>query len=205
MPLALPHIKELLDDLRLNDWYITAYPFAFLGHDYVVVFEDLRELDKGKKYYAVCLTFIDISDENHRLETYVNSYKFQKSDDEIMAFFGLMPTGYGGKSALWKLYNELNNATPSTYSALEPKYKNTVLSIIEHREKNEGQCCYMVKHNGKDSHGRQMERTAKNTAKTRLLRPALFELLGRDKTISFCYRKEGEEDDATIVASLYSR
>ena len=60
MPLAMPNIKLQLESLRKNDWYITAYPFVFYGHEYVIVFEDLREIDRGTKYFAVCLNFLDI-------------------------------------------------------------------------------------------------------------------------------------------------
>jgi hypothetical protein len=203
MSLAMPHVKELLRDLRLNDWYITAYSFFFENHKYVVVFEDLREIDRGTKYFAVCLTFIDEKDNSRRLETYVNSYEFQKSDEELMNFFGIEPRGTGGKSQLWSLYEAFNLATPTKYEPLKDAYKREVLQTIDHREKDEGFCCYMARHNGKDSHGNQIERSAKNTAKTKLIRESLFNLLGRDKTISFCYRKENEEDDATIALSLH--
>lgn len=60
----------------------------------------------------------------------------------------------------------------------------------------------MARHNGNDSYGNRILRSAKNTAKTRLLRPTLFERVGRDKTISFCYRQENELDDATIILAL---
>lgn len=62
-----------------------------------------------------------------------------------------------------------------------------VIKTIDMRENNEGFCCYMARHNGEDFHGEQIYRSAKNTAKTRLLRESLFNLLGNDKTISFCY------------------
>lgn len=55
--------------MRENDWYITAFDFAFNQHIYVVVFEDLRKIDKGTKYYAVMLTFIDRNDENRILKS----------------------------------------------------------------------------------------------------------------------------------------
>ena len=42
-----------------------------------------------------------------------------------------------------------------------------------------------------------------NTAKTRLLRESLFNLLGNDKTISFCYRQENELDDANKLLYHY--
>lgn len=53
MPLAMPNIKTLLDSLRENDWYITAFQFDFNGYSYAVVFEDLREIERGTKYFAV--------------------------------------------------------------------------------------------------------------------------------------------------------
>ena len=57
MPIVLPSLKELLNSLRENDWYVTAFSFRFNCHEYVVVFEDLRQIGKGSQYYAVCLTF----------------------------------------------------------------------------------------------------------------------------------------------------
>lgn len=60
----------------------------------------------------------------------------------------------------------------------------------------------LFKGNEKNSHGEQIYRSAKNTAKTHLLRPALFNLLGTDKTIRFYYRQKNELDDATIALSL---
>lgn len=205
MSLAMPNIKTLLGSLRENDWYITAYSFHFLEHDYAVVFEDLRELDKGTKYFAVCLTFIDITNENRRLETYVNSYGFKESDETICEFFGIETVGNSRGTPLWGLFNSLNVATPTEYTPLEDRYRETVLNIIDRREGEEGFCCFMARHNGKNSKGEQIYRTGRNTAKTRLRRPSLFELLGDDKTISFCYRQENELDDVEIVLNLRGR
>lgn len=202
MSLAMPKIKTLLAKIRENDWYITAFSFDFYGNEYVVVFEDLREIDRGTKYFAVCLTFIDINNVNHILETYVNAYGFNKSDEELIEFFGIVAQGQRGGNIIWQLYNELNAATPDEYHPIEERHKGYVISTIDRRENNEGFCCYMARHNGKDSHGEQIYRSAKNTAKTRLLRESLFNLLGNDKTISFCYRQENELDDATIALSL---
>lgn len=202
MSLAMPNIKSLLASLRENDWYITAFPFNFYNYNYVVVFEDLREIDRGTKYFAVCLTFIDINNEGRRLETYVNSYQFNKSDAELIEFFGIIAHGNGQGNMIWQLYNALNAVTPTVYRPLEREYVNYVTTTIDRRENNEGFCCYMARHNTKNSHGQQIYRSAKNTAKTRLLRPTLFTLLGNDETISFCYRQENELDNATIALSL---
>lgn len=202
MLLAMPNIKKLLSELRENDWYITAFPFVFADREYAVVFEDLREIDKGTKYFAVCLTFIDRNDDTRRLETYVNAYKFQRSKEELIKFFGIKAEGYSGGNMIWQLYNAFNEATPTKFSPIEERDKKYAVDIIDNREGNEGLCCYMARHNGKKANGEQKHRSAKNTAKTRLLRPELYDLIGEDYTISFYYRQENELDDATILMTL---
>ena len=200
MPLAMSNIKSLLQSIRENAWYITAFDFAFNQHSYVVVFEDLRELDKGTKYYAVMLTFIDKNDENRILKTYANSYNFNASDEELRDYFEIHGDGCG--KGIWNLYNSFNSDMPDSYTPLDNQYSNTVLNIIDEREHNEGFCCYMARHNGKNSSGEQINRSGKNTAKTKLLRETLFNILGDDKTISLCYRQEGELSDSEIIANL---
>ena len=63
-------------------------------------------------------------------------------------------------------------------------------------------CCYKARHNGKKANGEQIYRSAKNTAKTKLLRESLFKRIGSDKTISFCYRQENELSDSQIISNL---
>jgi len=201
MSLALSNIKELLKSLRDNDWYITAFDFSYNGYEYVVVFEDLREIDRGTKYYAVMLTFIDKNDEERILETYANSYDFQVSDEEIKEYFRIGGNRSYGNSIL-ALYCELNRIVPTEYSPLQKKYYRTVLEVIDKREHNEGFCCYKARHNRKKANGEQIYRSAKNTAKTKLLRESLFKRIGSDKTISFCYRQENELSDSQIISNL---
>ena len=200
MALVLANIKNLLESIRENDWYITAFDFQFNGHDYLVVFEDLRELDRGIKYYAVMLTFIDRDDENRILRTYANSYDFKASDEDIRDYFYMNGNGYG--NGIWNLYDRFNNQMPDHYIPLTNQYRNTVLNIIDEREHNEGFCCYNARHNGKNANGEQINRSGKNTAKTRLLGENLFNILGNDKTISFCYRQNDELSDAEIIANF---
>lgn len=199
MSLALSNIKELLKSLRDNDWYITAFDFSY--NVYVVVFEDLREIDRGTKYYAVMLTFIDKNDEERILETYANSYDFQVSDEEIKEYFRIGGNRSYGNPIL-ALYYELNRIVPPEYSPLQKKYYRTVLEVIDKREHNEGFCCYKARHNGKKANGEQIYRSAKNTAKTKLLRESLFKRIGNDKTISFCYRQENELSGSQIISNL---
>lgn len=201
MSLALSNVKELLKSLRDNDWYITAFDFSYNGYKYVVVFEDLREIDRGTKYYAVMLTFIDKNDEERVLETYANSFDFQVNDEEIKEYFRIGGNRSYGNPIL-TLYGQLNEIMPTEYSPLQKKYYHTVLTVIDKREHNEGFCCYKARHNGKKANGEQIYRSAKNTAKTKLLRESLFKRIGSDKTISFCYRQENELSDSQIISNL---
>ena len=59
---------------------------------------------------------------------------------------------------------------PTEYSPLQKKFYRTVLAVIDKREHNEGFCCYKARHNGKKANGEQIYRSAKNTAKTKLLK-----------------------------------
>lgn len=201
MSLALSNIKKLLKSLRDNDWYITAFDFSYNGYEYVVVFEDLREIDRGTKYYAVMLTFIDKNDEERVLETYANAFDFQVNDEEIKEYFRIGGNRSYGNPIL-TLYCQLNEIMPTEYSPLQKKYYRTVLEVIDKREHNEGFCCYKARHNGKKANGEQIYRSAKNTAKTKLLKESLFKRIGSDKTISFCYRQENELNDSQIISNL---
>lgn len=205
MPLVLENVKRLLNSIRENDWYITAFSFHYNYHDYVVVFEDLRELDRGSKYFAVMLTFLDKADDKRIFETYVNSFGFNESSFEsAKKFFGIRSTGNSG-NPLWKLYYELNKAMPDSYHPLNKEQNDATMKIIDMRDGFEGHCCYDARRNGKDKNGTQKYRTAQNTAKTKLLRAPLFDLLGHDKKISFYYRKENELRDSEIVSNLEKR
>lgn len=206
MSLWLSNIPLLLKSLRENDWYITVFPFSFNNQDYIVIFEDLKELDKQIKYFSVNLTFIDLEDTNRQFETLANAYTFNAISDDICAFFGIQ-TGINTSSSfsIRNICESLNKSVPCIFQTPAAQYVNLMIDKIEIRTNNEGMCCYDVRRNGKTQNGIQKERTAINTAKTKLLRPKLFEAFGKDKTISFFYRKEHPLSDDEIYKMLLSR
>ena len=201
MALWLSNIPILLQSLRGNNWYITAFSFSFNGHDYVVVFEDLRELDRGSRYYSVNLTFIDMADEARIFKTYANAYGFNCKQDEIYNFFGITQFS-NGSHGLRTLCNVFNTATPKSFCYPKHEHISFILQAIERHTNNEGLCCYAAKHNGKTANGMQKFRSAINTSKTKLLRPSLYEKIGGDETISFCYREVGSVNDLEIISKL---
>lgn len=204
MPIVLPSLKDLLNSLRENDWYVTAFSFRFNGHEYVVVFEDLRQIGKGSQYYAVCLTFLDINDENHKLKVLTNVSGFDISNQKILNFFEIRGNGLCGNPT-FILYRALNIAIPNHYVPIARTQHKYVLDAIQKRDNDSGRCCYKVRRNGKGIDGTQKYRTAENTAKTKLLRPTLFDLVRNDKELSFCYRKENELSDAEILYNAYKQ
>ena len=206
MSLWLSNIPILLQSLRENDWYITAFPFSFNGHDYVVVFEDLKEFNEQIEYFSVNLTFIDLNDTTRQFTTFANALKFDKNQNQILDFFCIQNIKeYSAVSSIYLIYNALNKCMPSTFYGPAAEYKEIILNKIESRTKHEGTCCYDIRHNGKAQNGVQKKRTAINTSKTKLLRPSLFEIFGKDKTISFFYRKEHALSDKEILRMVASR
>ena len=206
MSLWLSNIPILLQSLRKNDWYITAFPFAFNGHDYVVVFEDLKELNEQVEYFSVSLTFIDLNDTTRQFKTFANALKLDGNQNQILDFFCIQnikePSAI---SSIYLIYNALNKCIPSTFHEPVAEYKDIILDKIETRTKHEGTCCYDIRHNGKTQNGIQKERTTINTSKTKLLRPSLFEIFGKDKTISFFYRKANALSDKEILKMVAVR
>lgn len=63
--------------------------------------------------------------------------------------------------------------------------------------------CFKVKRNPLKSNNTLGQRTPYNDNKTRLLRPTLYEKLGKETNISFCYSKnpEDEKSDDEILAN----
>ena len=67
--------------------------------------------------------------------------------------------------------------------------------------------CYKVKRNSKRADGTLRERSVYNDNKTRILRPELYEVLGIDKNLSFCYYEnpEDEKSDTEIILNWTKR
>lgn len=208
MALALSHIKSLHEDLRKKEWYITAFPLNnFLGHNYAVVFEDLRAIDMGSRYYAVELTFIDMADENRILVIRANSYGLAETHlAEAYVYFGVRIEGNGNYDPRWIIYNALNTACPESFIVHPENMKQYILNKVNNRDvaNGNGLYCYTARHNGVKADGTPMYRSEFNTAKTKLLRETLFARLGQnDSTISFCY-SENDSDEKTDAEIIYN-
>lgn len=69
----MDNIGILLEDLRRNKWHITAFPFDYKDKKYIVLFEDIKNLQLIANRYLVLLTFIDKMDETHAQRILIKS------------------------------------------------------------------------------------------------------------------------------------
>lgn len=51
------NIGILLEDLRKNKWHITAFQFDYKDKNYIVLFEDITNLQLIANRYRICLQF----------------------------------------------------------------------------------------------------------------------------------------------------
>lgn len=76
-----------------------------------------------------------------------------------------------------------------------------VKQLSQKKGETDGQYCFNVFRNGKDSKQRQKHRSYYNADKARLLRPTLFNHFKKDSTISFCFTtdKSKEKKDLELI------
>lgn len=200
------NILALLNDLQKNHWHITAFKFKFKEVHYIVLFEDIANLQLVAGEYVALLTFIDRLDGNRIFQTKANEFKFSAKAKEFREYFGIQYSPNLG-DIFKQFYNLFGNAVPKF--RVQNFDAETQLAVVNKLSRNDHEninslCCYAAKRNGKYN-GVQYHRTPFNSDKTKLLRSSLFNMLGNDDTISFCYREENPLDDTEIYAQFAQR
>ena len=195
------NIERLLENLRENGWHITAFPFYYNRKEYIVLFEDLKNIDEKEECYIVRLTFLDREDIHRVLELDANVYRFDIGVTEFRAFFEV--GGIGNLSDFFRrFYMFFNSIIPQVCNQnFDEVTKREVVKKLNRHDNDNAMCCYSVRRNGVHN-GVQYYRSIFNDNKTRILRKSLYDRLGEDKTISFCYRENGEVDDISIYLQL---
>lgn len=177
--MPMQNIVALLNNLRESHWHITAFPFTYNQTDY-----------------------IDKSNENHILQTRANQRSFQISAREFRTFFGIQYAPNLG-DIFKQFYNYFGTFIPTT--RIQTFDNQTQTAMVNKLSRNDNEnvnniFCYATRHNG-CRNGVQCHRTPFNSDKTKLLREGLFNMLGNDDTISFCYR----EADALSDIEIYTQ
>lgn len=202
----MDNMQTLLNDLRKNNWHITAFPFSYKKKTYIVLFEDIENLSFNAEEYIVHLTFIDRANGSHILRTKANTYKFKATAKEFREYFGIEFAPNLG-NIFRQFYSYFNGFVPtSRVKTFDTETKLAVINKLSHNDKQNANtlCCYTVMRNGIYD-GIQHYRSVFNSDKTKLLRPSLFEMLGSDNTISFYYREQDPLDDLAIYEQFMQR
>lgn len=204
--MPMQNIPLLLNDLRNNHWHITAFLFTYNHRQYIVLFEDIENLRIVPNGFLVFLTFLDRADANRTLTTRANAYTFEIDARSFREYFGIEYANNLG-DIFQQFYEIFNRAVPQ---GIVQEYDDELTrAMVARLSRNDGDginnlCCYDVIHHSMVD-GRQRHRSPFNSDKTKLLRPNLFNLLGHDDTVSFCYRDHDPLSDEEICARVAAR
>lgn len=191
----------LLVYLRENRWHMTSFPFDYKHVDYIVLFEDLQNLDLVDEGFDVLLTFVDASDVTRILSVKANARQFKFNVKTFREFFGIE---YGPNlgDIFQQFYDRFNEYIPTVVNLHPTRLENEL--VIKRLNKNDSDnymCCYALKRNPVVE-GVQRHRTIFNAEKCRRLKNDLYVHYANEDTISFCFRKENELPTGVIMRNF---
>ena len=197
----MQNIKVLLQFLRNNHWHMTSFFFNYKRCQYIVLFEDIKNLDIASEGYDVLLTFIDTNDENRIFSVKANEHNFKFKVKEFREFFGIEYSPNLG-DVFKQFYEWFNQFIPTTIDHIPSQQeKRLIVSRLNKHDNDNNMCCYKVKRNP-IVNGKQHRRTIFNSQKCRMLKADLYQRFENDDTISFCFRKDNELTTAEILKNF---
>ena len=204
----LQNLRSLRDDMREKGWIIDSFRFPFNGVNYIVLV--ILYLPGEEKGYALLkLDFLHPDNFNYHLLVPANSYRLMKDAMELRIFFRIPPDYEHLGDALRTLTKQLGYCTPTKVNTSKSQAEKKAI-VYELSDENSDDAeklyCFAVKRNpvlwDKEANTpRQLKRSANNDRKTQFLRPTLYEKLGKDDTLSFCYSNNPKMDysDEVII------
>ena len=185
--------------MKEKGWTIDSFRFPFNEVNYIVLVILYSPEEKVDKYALVKLDFLHPEDFRYHLLVPANSVRLIADDEELRIFFRLPEREYPG-NALRTLVNHLGYCTPTKVNTLksQTEKKAIVYELTDgNSEDAEKLYCFAVKRNPvlmdkETNEPRQSKRSAYNDRKNQFLRPTLYEKLGKDDTLSFCYSNDPE-------------
>lgn len=208
--LPLQNLRALRDDMRKKGWTIDSFRFPFNGVNYIVLVILYLPGEKKDQYALVKLDFLHPKDFKYYLPVPANSIRLFVDDHVLRDFFRLPELEFPG-NAILTLIRQLGYCTPTKVNtAKHPTEKEAIIYSLSdgNSEDAEKLYCFAVKRNpvliNKETNThRQLKRSAYNDHKTKILRSSLYQKLGKDDTISFCYSNDPTMDhpDEVIIAN----
>ena len=194
--------------MRKKGWIIDSFRFPFNGVNYIVLV--ILYLPGEEKGYALLkLDFLHPEDFKYHLLVPANSNGLICGAMDLRIFFKIPPDYEHLGDALRTLTRELGYCTPTKVNTAKSQTEKQVI-VYELSDGNgedaEKLYCFAVKRNPvlidkQTNEPRQLKRSAYNDRKTQILRPSLYQRLGIDDTLSFCYSNDPEMDypDEVII------
>ena len=195
--------------MRKKGWTIDSFRFPFKGVNYIVLVILYSPEEKVDKYALVKLDFLHPNNFKHHLLVPANSNGLICGAMDLRIFFKIPPDYEHLGDALRTLTRELGYCTPTKVNTAKSQTEKQAI-VYELSDGNsedaEKLYCFAVKRNPvlidkQTNKPRQLKRSAYNDRKTQILRPSLYERLGIDDTLSFCYSGDPKMDypDEVII------
>ena len=204
----LQNLRSLRDDMRKKGWTIDSFYFPFNGVNYIVLV--ILYLPGEEKGYALAkLDFLHPEDFKYHLLVPANSKRLICGAMDLRIFFKIPPDYEHLGDALRTLTKQLGYCTPTKVNTAKSQAeKKAIVYELSDGDSEDAEklYCFAVKRNPvlidkETNEPRQLKRSAYNDRKTKILRSSLYQRLGIDDTLSFCYSNDPEMDypDEVII------
>ena len=210
----LQNLHLLKADMEKKGWMIDSFKFRYKKINYIVLVILFSPDEPKEKYALVQLDFLNAANFNHHLLVSANAGGIMLSAEELRMFFGIRYAENLG-NILQQFTEFLGLHVPEKVSDSKTKIEK---QAITHKmtqigcEEPDKVYCYTVKRNpviidAKTGEKRQTKRTPENDSKTRMLRRTLYDRLGKDVSISFCYSSDlaMSHTDQEIISNWTTR
>lgn len=196
--LPLENLKSLRDDMVSKNENFDIFEFQYKGKKYFVIVE-VFEQDKKPEFALGKLIFLRFENVTDKFETWANSKELMSNAKTIREFFGIDYSKQLGVE-FQTLFAALGNAIPYAFSSKRKNKNKDILSsfvISSDPEDPNRKYCFAVRRTGGT-------RRPYNDEKTKLLRPKLYDALGKYKEVSFLYSNDpnDEKDTRTIIENF---
>lgn len=195
--------KEMID----RGWVIACFPFTYARNDYYVLVK--RYTEERPDMALVELCFSDCADPDRMLCAPANSKGINTDAKTLREYFKIQWAPNVGellRQFTQQLGQAMPNHLPVKFSDAESQ------AILCHLSNNDAEDpskvhCTGIRRNPTRRDGTPGLRSAYNSQKTLMLRPALYEMLSGDPGLSFCYSSDPADcqDDSKILGRLAVR
>lgn len=190
----LQNLHALKTDMEKKGWVIDSFKFRYKKINYIVLVMLFDPDEPKSPYTLVQLDFLNAKNFERHLLVPANAGGLMISAKELRLFFGIHYAENLG-DILQQFSQLLGYHIPESVNAQKSQTeKDAIVHTLSKKDCGDPSklFCYAVKRNPvvKDKHTgelRQQRRSPYNDNKTRLLRRTLYNRLGSDDTLSFCY------------------